>query len=267
MRGNDNHCMVLAAKTLGQLAAPGGTLTSELVESEVKQALEWLQVERQENRRFASVLLLRELARSSPTLIYGFISQILEFIWVALKDQKVLIRETAAEALGLCLAIMKHRDQKNRDQWYSRILEEAKQAYAIGTPETIHGALLIFLQLLDAAGMFMQGSYRETCDIVLKMKDSRDPGIKKLTIKMIPSLAKYHSQEFVSSYLHKFMMHLQNQLRSKSIDERGAAYRAIGDVALAVGGHMGPYLDEILKSIREGLTMKGYGIRTAHINT
>jgi len=257
MRGNDNHCMVLAAKTLGQLAAPGGTLTSELVESEMKQALEWLQIDRQENRRFASVLLLRELARSSPTLIYGFIPQILELIWVAVRDPKVLIRETAAEALASCLTIMKFRDQKNRDTWYLKILEEARSGLRMGSTDGIHGSLLIYLQLLDSAGMFMYESYRDSCDVVLRLKDHRDPGIRRLTIKMIPSLAKYSPSDFVASYLHKFMMHLQAQLKKKDPEERGAAYKAIGDVALAVGSHMGAYLDAILASIKEGLSIKG----------
>ncbi|KAI5778883.1 armadillo-type protein [Geopyxis carbonaria] len=267
MRGNDNYCMVLAAKTLGQLAAPGGTLTSDLVESEMKQALEWLQIDRQENRRFASVLLLRELARSSPTLIYGFIAQILELIWVAVRDPKVLIRETAAEALAVCLSIMKSRDQKNRDQWHGRILEEAKAGLRMNSAEAMHGSLLIYLQLLDYAGMFMQEFYRETCDVVLRLKDNRDGGIRRLAVKMIPSLAKYTPTEFVNSYLHKFMMHLQSQLKKKDPEERGAAYKAIGDVALAVGttmghgapavGSMAPYLDQILACIKEGLTMKG----------
>jgi serine/threonine-protein kinase mTOR len=176
---------------------------------------------------------------------------------VALRDPKVLIRETAAEALGVCLVIMKHRDQKNRDQWYAKILEEAKSGLRIGTTDAIHGSLLIFLQLLDTAGMFMHDSYRETCEVVLRLKDNRDHGIRKLTIKMIPCLAKYNPTEFVNSYLHKFMMHLQAQLKKKDSEDRGAAYKAIGDVALAVGSSMGPYLDAILTSIKEGLTMKG----------
>jgi FKBP12-rapamycin complex-associated protein len=50
MRGMDTTAMVVAAKALGRLAKPGGTLTAELVEAEVKGALEWLQLERMENR-------------------------------------------------------------------------------------------------------------------------------------------------------------------------------------------------------------------------
>jgi FKBP12-rapamycin complex-associated protein len=53
------------------------------------------------------------------------------------------------------------------------------------------------------------------------------------------------------------MMHLQNQLKKKDPEERGAAYKAIGDVALAVGSSMGPYLDAILASIKEGLSIRG----------
>ncbi len=41
--GNEPHITELAAKALGRLALPGGTLTSEFVEFETKRALEWLQ--------------------------------------------------------------------------------------------------------------------------------------------------------------------------------------------------------------------------------
>ena len=41
--GSDPLITELAAKALGRLATPGGTLTSEFVEFEVKRALEWLQ--------------------------------------------------------------------------------------------------------------------------------------------------------------------------------------------------------------------------------
>ena len=61
LEGSDTHAMVVAAQCLGKLATPGGALTAELVEAEVKHALEWLTSERNENRRFAAVLILREL--------------------------------------------------------------------------------------------------------------------------------------------------------------------------------------------------------------
>lgn len=41
--GSDPQIAILASKALGRLALPGGTLTAEFVEFEVKRALEWLQ--------------------------------------------------------------------------------------------------------------------------------------------------------------------------------------------------------------------------------
>ena len=79
------------------------------MEFEVKRALEWLSSDRHESRRHAAVLVLRELAKNSPTLFYAYVPQVLELIWTALRDPKVTIRESAAECLSSCLEIISHR--------------------------------------------------------------------------------------------------------------------------------------------------------------
>ncbi|KAK6543250.1 phosphatidylinositol kinase- protein kinase tor1, variant 2 [Orbilia ellipsospora] len=254
IRGNDTAAMVLAAKSLGRLATPGGPLTAELVESETRQALEWLQSDRQENRRFAAVLLLKELARNSPTLFYTYVPQILELLWVALRDSKVLIREAAAEALCACLEILYQRDSQLRSQWYGKILEEAQHGLRIGTTDAIHGSLLAYRELLLRAGMFMHDRYRDVCELVLKYKDHRDVLIRKSVVTLIPILAAYNPDEFVSSYLHHCMMHLQSQLKKER--DRSVAFVAIGQVAIAVGSSMNPYLEAILQCIKDGLSNK-----------
>ncbi|KAI5794446.1 armadillo-type protein [Peziza echinospora] len=254
IRGNDTNAMVRAAKVLGRLAVPGGTLTTELVESEVKQALEWLQSERQENRRFAAVLLLRELARSSPTLLYSFVPQILDLIWAGLRDPKVVIRESAADALSACLEIIALRDSSLRTQWYTKILDEAQIGLRLGTTDAIHGSLMTYRELLLKAGMFMHDHYRDVCEVVMRFKDHRDHLIRRLVISLIPNLASYNPALFVESYLHKCMMHLQAQLKKDR--DRSSAFLAIGKVAMAVGSNTSPYLDAILQSIREGLNAK-----------
>ncbi|EWC44191.1 phosphatidylinositol 3-kinase tor2 [Drechslerella stenobrocha 248] len=255
IRGNDTAAMVLAAKSLGRLATPGGPLTADLVESETRQALEWLQSDRQENRRFAAVLLLKELARNSPTLFYTYVPQILGLLWVALRDSKVLIREAAAEALCACLEILYQRDNQLRAQWYNKILEEAQTGLKTGTTDVIHGSLLTYRELLLRAGMFMHDRYRDVCELVLKYKDHRDILIRKSVVTLIPILAAYNPDEFVSSYLHRCMMHLQSQLKKER--DRNVAFVAIGQVAIAVGSSMNPYLEAVLQCIKDGLSTKG----------
>ncbi|KAI9833190.1 MAG: hypothetical protein M1819_003813 [Sarea resinae] len=254
MRSNDTAAMVYAAHALGRLAVPGGSLTAELVESEVKSALEWLQSDRQENRRFAAVLTLRELAKNSPTLLYAFVEQIFEVIWVALRDPKVLIRESAAEAISACFEIIAHRDAQRRQVSFSRIYDEAVQGLKLNTTEAIHSSLLVIRELFLKGGMYMHEHYRETCEIILRYRDHREQLIRRQVTNILPILAGYAPMDFVNNYLHKVMIHLQGQLKREK--DRNPAFIAIGKIAGAVGSAVAPYLDGILIYVREGLSIK-----------
>ncbi len=256
LRSNDNTVLVLAARALGLLAIPGGALTAELVESEVKSALEWLQSDRQESRRFAAVLILRELAKNSPTLLYAFVPQIFDCIWVALRDSKVLIRETAAEAIGACFEIISARDAQLRQHWFSRMYEEAQQGLKSNTLESLHGSLLAIKELLLKGGMFMHEHYRHACEEALRLKEHKEPRIRTQIVIIVPILAGYAPTDFAQTYLHKFMTYLQGQLKKDK--ERNAAFIAIGKIANAVSSAIAPYLDGIIVFVREGLSVKAY---------
>ncbi|KAJ5637081.1 hypothetical protein N7490_006960 [Penicillium lividum] len=254
LRSNDSAVLICAAHSLGRLAKPGGALTAELVESEIQSALEWLQSERQESRRFAAVLVIGELAKGSPTLLYGFVPQIFELIWVALRDPKVLIRETAAEAVGECFEIIVARDAQVRQSWFARIYEEALLGLKSHNVDWIHGSLLVMKALILKGTMFMNEHYRNACEIVLRLKDHRDPKIRTQVVLTIPILATYAPTDFIEIYLHRFMIYLQAQLKRK--EERDSAFIAIGKIANAVGPAIAQYLDGIIIYIREGLAMK-----------
>lgn len=254
LRSNDNTVLVYAARAMGRLAVPGGALTAELVEAEVSSALEWLQSDRQESRRFAAVLIIREFARNSPTLLYAFVPQIFDCILVALRDQKVLIRETAAEAVGACFEIIAARDAHLRQQWFSSVYDNALQGIKLPNQDTVHGSLLTMKELLVRGGMFMRDHYRDIADITLRLKDHREPRIRSQVVIVIPILAGYAPETFSSQYLHKFMTFLHGQLKKDK--ERNAAFVAIGKIAHAVASAIAPYLDGIIVFIREGLGAK-----------
>lgn len=255
MRGSDHTSMFVAARAMGRLAQPGGTLTAELVEAEVKSALEWLQLERSENRRLAAVLILRELAKNSPTLMYQWIAQIFEVIWYALRDTKVLIRESAAEAISACFEIISPRDSQMRQLWFGRVYDEIFKGFAMQTVEAVHGSLLTMKELLDKSAMFMnEAKYRETVETVLRYRDHKDALVRREVVLIIPILASYSPTDFASKYLHQCMLHLQGLIRKDR--DRDKAFLAIGKIANAVGVAIAPYLEGILGYIYEGLTSK-----------
>lgn len=253
-RGKDLNAMQPAAVALGKICRPGGSLISELVEAEVKTALEWLQSDRVEERRFSAVLVLRELGRNAATLMYTFVGLIFDQIWVGLRDQRLLIRQTAAEAISACFQIIRERDQAMRQTWQGQIYDEAILGVKQGSVEFIHGSLLVIRELLQQGGMFMHEHYPELCDIIFRQKDHRDAQIRRTVVFLIPELANYSPTEFAQSYLHKFMVFLSGMLKKDK--DRNDAFLAIGNIANAVKSAIAPYLDGVLIYVREGLSLK-----------
>lgn len=246
--------MQAAAVALGKLCRPGGSLISELVESEVKTALEWLQSDRIEERRYSAVLIIRELSKNAATLMYAYVPHVFELIWVGVRDARLFIREASAEAVSGCLKIIRERDQNMRFQWQTKIYDEARTGIKMGTAESTHGSLLVFKELLQQGGMFMHDHYPATCEIVFRMKDHRDPTIRHTVVHLIPMLANYSPTDFSQSYLHQFMVFLTGMLKKDK--ERNEAFYAIGNIANAVKSNIAPYLDGVLIYVREGLSVK-----------
>ncbi|EGC32838.1 protein kinase, atypical group [Dictyostelium purpureum] len=253
---NDFTVMLMASKALGRLARSNGTLTAECVEFEVTRALEWLSGDRIEARRHAAVLVLKELAQNAPTLFYVHCSSFIDLIWVALKDPKVAIREGAVEALRACLDLISERESRLRLQWYQKIYDEAQKSFkANGSPESIHGSLITLSELLRKTGDFMHSKYKDVCDTVLKYKDHRDKLVKKTVLVLFPRLAIFNPKEFVLNYFNACMIHLLAALRNQN--ERPTAFISLGEIAMAVGGAIKPYLDSIVVMIKQGLSTKG----------
>ncbi|KXS11006.1 FAT-domain-containing protein [Gonapodya prolifera JEL478] len=254
--GSDPQTMVLASKALGRLALSGGTLTPDFVEFEVKRALEWLQGDRNESRRYAAVLVLRELAQNAPTLVFAYVPQILDLIWIALRDAKVTIREGAADVIRVCLELIQQRESQLRQRWYRKILEETQKGFKPNSSDaTLHGSLLVYRELLTHTAKFMDAYYRDASDTILRYRESRDTLVRRTVISLIPAIAAYDVAVFVDNYLNACMAYLLSQLKRER--ERSPAFVAIGKVAIAVGSHMGPFLDAILQNVKEGLSTKG----------
>lgn len=251
---NDVVVMRAACNAMGKLTLYSG-LAGDLVDFEVKKALEWLQSDRQETRRHAAVLSIQALAKYSPTLLYSYVGSILDNIWIGLRDPKVTVRSDSAVALSGCLEIIYQRDSGLRQQWYTKILDGAHSGLKIGTVESIHGSLLVLRELLRSAGMFMQPRYTDTCETVLRYKDYKEPLVRRTVISIIPDLAKYNPNEFTKRYLVDSMAHLIGQLKRDR--GRSLVFESIGLVARSVRSNMSFYLEPILENVREGLSSKG----------
>ncbi|KAK6307934.1 hypothetical protein J4Q44_G00212050 [Coregonus suidteri] len=160
---SDSVVMEMASKAMGHLSMAGDTFTAEYVEFEVKRALEWLGADRNEGRRHAAVLVLRELAVSAPTFFFQQVQPFFDNIFYAVWDQKQAIREGAVAALRACLILTTQRETKEmqKPQWYKQTFEEAEKGFdetlskekGMNRDDRVHGALLILNELVRISSM------------------------------------------------------------------------------------------------------------------
>lgn len=266
---NDIEVMRLAANTLGKLAVPGGTLTTDFVEFEVKTCIEWLTTSpenalsssKQEYRKHASLLIITALANNSPYPLYSYVNSILDNIWRALRDTKLVIRKDAAITLGKCLSIIQDRDAALTKQWVQRLFKECVYGLTINTNESIHATLLVYRELLSLNSVYLNGKYDEIYQSSMRYKDHKYDVIRKEVYAILPLLAKFDSTQFTSRYLDQTMVHYLTILKSMNANaanssDKTAILVSIGDIAFEVGSNIVPYMDPILDNLKDGLQTK-----------
>ncbi|XP_062176298.1 serine/threonine-protein kinase TOR isoform X2 [Alnus glutinosa] len=248
----DTDILELASRVLGHLARAGGAMTADEVERQVKIALDWLRGDRVEYRRFAAVLILKEMAENASTVFNVHVSEFVDAIWVALRDPTVAVREKAVEALRACLKVIEKRETRWRVQWYYRMFENTQNGLGKNAPvHSIHGSLLAVGELLRNTGEFMMSRYREVADIVLRYLEHRDRLVRMSITSLLPRIAHFLRDRFVTNYLTICMNHILAVLRIPA--ERATGFTALGEMAGALDGELVHYLPTITSHLRDAI--------------
>ena len=76
---------------------------------QVKCAIDWLAGgDRGEARRYAAVLILREMAENAPAVFNVHVRAFIDAIWAGLRDQKLIVREASVSALRVRTLLSPH---------------------------------------------------------------------------------------------------------------------------------------------------------------
>ncbi|XP_052626570.1 serine/threonine-protein kinase TOR isoform X1 [Lactuca sativa] len=248
----DPEILILASKVLGHLARAGGAMTADEVECQVKNALKWLGGDRVEYRRFAAVLILKEMAENASTVFNVHVPEFVDAIWVALRDPTLAVRERAVEALRACLRVIEKRETRWRVQWYYRMFEATQDGLGKNASvHSIHGSLLAVGELLRNTGEFMMSRYREVAEIVLRYLEHRNPLVRLSITSLLPRIAHFLRDRFVTNYLTICMNHILAVLKIPT--ERASGFIALGEMAGALDGELVHYLPTITTHLREAI--------------
>ncbi|XP_034918587.1 serine/threonine-protein kinase TOR isoform X1 [Populus alba] len=248
----DPEVLTHASRVLGHLARAGGAMTADEVEFQVKMALDWLRNDKAEFRLFAAVLILKEVAENASTVFNVHVPEFVDAIWVALRHPTLAIRERAVEALRACLRVIEKRETRWRVQWYYRMFEATQDGLGKNAPVySIHGSLLAVGELLRNTGEFMMSRYREVAEIVLRYLEHRDRLVRLSITSLLPRIAHFLRDRFVTNYLEICMNHILAVLRIPA--ERGSGFIALGEMAGALDGELEHYLPTITAHLRDAI--------------
>uniref|UniRef100_A0A2P2LTC6 Serine/threonine-protein kinase TOR n=2 Tax=Rhizophora mucronata TaxID=61149 RepID=A0A2P2LTC6_RHIMU len=248
----DADVLALASQVLGHLARAGGAMTADEVEIQVKMALHWLHNDRAEHRLFAAVLILKEMAENASTVFNVHVPDFVDAIWVALRHPTLPVRERAVEALRACLRVVEKRETRWRVQWYYRMFEATQDGLSKNAPiHSIHGSLLAVGELLRNTGEFMMSRYREVAEIVLRYLEHRDRLVRLSITSLLPRIAHFLRDRFVTNYLVICMNHILTVLSIPA--ERGSGFIALGEMAGALDGELVNYLPTIMSHLHDAI--------------
>jgi len=252
----ETSTLTQASRALGHLARTGGPVTADFVDFELSRSIDWLQGEPRGDttRRYAAVLVLKELAINAPVYFSPLIEAFLEHIWVAIhSDGKPMVREAAVEALRAVLVIMaKRSDEARYHQLLSKISEKMSEGFCIAEASSIHGSLLVIGELLRNTGNFMHSSFEDTCKIVFGYKQHRHRLVQRATIQLFSQLAHFHPNHFVQHWLDACLTHLITVLKAGG-DHYDVAFAAVGEVALAVRDAITSFTPQIVELVNSAL--------------
>lgn len=248
--GTETTVLIMASEALGRLAKASDNLTNDSLEFEINRALERLRGERNELRRYAAVLVLKQLAVNAPTLFNTHARSFFTLIWTGIRDCRSSIREASIEALRAALRLIAERE-KTKVATYELLYEEAQSGIRNSNTDWIHGSILVLGEMMLLTGDYMQTHFKNVCEAVLKFRTHKEKEVRKAVFALIPTLAEYSPPLFGKGYLSTSMTHLLESLRVNQ--ERAECYIALGKVAMAVGTKIKPYVKNVLEMVRVGL--------------
>ncbi|KAJ1643158.1 phosphatidylinositol kinase- protein kinase tor1, partial [Coemansia asiatica] len=231
------------------------------VEKEVNLCLEWLGNERSEVRRMTALLVLEALCQESNATLYQYATKILTSLSSPLRDSKLEMRLAAARALGACLQLVPKQDQSPRNVLLNYLFEELQRDQQLGTAEGYHASLLRCQELVQYGGMFMQAHLGQASEMALKLKDHRDPVVRKAAICLLPMLARYSPQDFTKytvggeSLLVRSCSFLIGLARASERD-RPTSFLALAHISQCCNIEFRPFLEPTTRVIRDVLAMR-----------
>ncbi|KAJ2745782.1 phosphatidylinositol kinase- protein kinase tor1 [Coemansia sp. BCRC 34301] len=255
-----------AAKIFVRLVGKKWPIVLTTMDINISLSLEWLGNQDSKVRRMTSMLIVEELQKNAPALLYSHLANVISLLCVSLMDPEVEVRLAAASALGHCLLLVYEQEQSMQEQSMQEqsliaLFETQQQGYHTASIEGLHATLLISHELVRHRSAHMQEHFVHTCELALRLKDHHNHIIREAAISLLPQLAHCNPQAFCQPALDGEAMIARScnfLIRLAATDEhdRATALLALGSIAQACRADFMPFLEPTTRAIRDVLVQR-----------
>jgi FKBP12-rapamycin complex-associated protein len=187
------------SKVLGLVVRAGGSQCADVIESEIKRYLEWLQTD----RKFTAVNILRELCVNAPAVFFNYVPRFSAIVISFLADKQISLRTSAFDALSACRLLLVERDTEGKCLEFDQtVLDVADQCFKSATTDSIQGGILsnaCVLQFLPTSTLLNTIPQKRTELTRQILKYLNEKKHKELVLSVLPFI--YAPTETVLSLL------------------------------------------------------------------
>ena len=260
---DSSRASVEAARAWGSLLSRSA-LAAEVVEAQAQQVIEWLSIDSKSSRKLVACLFLTEMTKHAPTQVTSRIEQLLQGLWWPLKDPVEETRLAGAETLKSVLFLAMKSPSVVRDAWLNSILSLVVKYFSIKQPEVVHGALLAFSALLEAASdttfqtlpvvAFNPSEMDEAWRFIIDGLQKAPMGLRKQIVEATPLLAKYDKIKFTQKCYGELFAAATMAFRGNNMEEKTQMFLVLGKLASSLGPDATKlYLQRLIANIENNL--------------
>lgn len=219
------------------------------------------------------MIILRELAVANPTFFYQQVSSFFDHIFIAIRDSKPQIRESAGQALRAALIVTSQRETVKfsaKPTWYKQCYDEAVSCFGeipskekgVTKDDRVHGALIILNEILRCSNAIWERKYTVLKRLQPEQRSHDDsstvfPRFKSSFTDKFGTGSNNHVPQFLtqSSFLYDFDTDSKFSRHHLSINESPTCRQIIMD-----------YYHEICERVLEQKSTKSTYVQQSLLN-
>jgi hypothetical protein len=261
----DESLIDLGVVVYGILVGLGGVNIAPQIEEKVNYCINFLYKPDKLDKKYAMLSMLVELLKHAQFITFNKIrkyNKYTDLFKSIIAEKKANYKKKGLELIDECIREIGKRDIQEQTNMLTKIYTDIfkdRQVKSLDS-EVNFGVVVVLKSLLTYAHHdILRDRFKEICDFINQMKNSKSYPNQQIVLEMYPILSNYNPDEFMNQhYLDQAISHLLKILTSnQNITLKKLCYSALSKIldpyhADKINNKVAPILDQLFTEFKAG---------------